>query len=284
MKIIKSPLRYPGGKSRGLAEIARRLPPSFCEFREPMTGGGSVFIFMRQRFPDAKVWINDLNFDVYCFWREAQRNIERLAAQIRETKAQETDGRVLFEKLKALNCETLSDFERAARFFILNRITFSGTIDAGGYSQKAFEGRFTDSSIQRLAELKPILEGVRITHEDYSALLHAEGEGVFLFLDPPYLTATRSRLYGRKGAFHTGFDHARFGEEMRVCKHQWMITYDDAPELRARFAWANQHAWKLQYGMNNYKQEKAEAGAELIIANYSLRRAAPNPPPLALDL
>jgi len=284
VKIVKSPLRYPGGKSRGLTEIARHLPPSFFEFREPMTGGGSVFVYMRQRFPDVKVWINDLNFDVFCFWREAQHDVERLVAQIRETKTQETDGRALFAKLKALNRETLSDFERAVRFFILNRITFSGTIDAGGYSQKAFEGRFTDSSLQRVAELKPILEGIRITHEDYSALLHAEGEGVFIFLDPPYLTATKSRLYGHKGSFHTGFDHQRFGEEMRACRHQWMITYDDAPELRTRFAWANQHAWKLQYGMNNYKQEKAEAGAELILTNYPHHRSEFAFPALALDL
>ncbi|GDX39973.1 hypothetical protein LBMAG21_02650 [Armatimonadota bacterium] len=48
--------------------------------------------------------------------------------------------------------------------------------------------------------------------------------------------------------------------------------------------WANQHRWKLQYGMNNYRQEKAEAGAELILTNYPLHRAEFAFPALALDL
>ncbi len=284
MKIVKSPLRYPGGKSRGLVEIAKHLPPTIQEFREPMVGGGSVFIFIRQRYPHAKVWINDLNFDLFCFWKEAQRDVEKLVARIREMKLHEVDGRTLFQKLKEVEVSTLSDFDRAVRFFILNRITFSGTIDAGGYSQKAFEGRFTASSLERVIELKPILEGVRITHGDYDALLQTGGEEVFLFLDPPYLTATKSRLYGQRGVLHTGFDHLRFEEAIRACPHHWMITYDDAPELRERFRWGYLHSWELQYGMNNVGQEKADMGAELMITNYPLKSIEATPRPLVLDL
>ena len=47
-----------------------------------------------------------------------------------------------------------NDFERAVRFFILNRITFSGTVDSGGYSKQAFEHMFTFSSIERVMQLK----------------------------------------------------------------------------------------------------------------------------------
>jgi len=49
--MIKSPLRYPGGKSKAIKQISK-LIPSFDEFREPFIGGGSVFIYLKQRYPD----------------------------------------------------------------------------------------------------------------------------------------------------------------------------------------------------------------------------------------
>ena len=49
--MIKSPLRYPGGKSRAVKLISS-LVPQFDEFREPFVGGGSVFIYLKQQFPE----------------------------------------------------------------------------------------------------------------------------------------------------------------------------------------------------------------------------------------
>ena len=53
---IKSPLRYPGGKSRALKQILP-IVPEFKEFREPFVGGGSVFFALKQLFPDKKFHI-----------------------------------------------------------------------------------------------------------------------------------------------------------------------------------------------------------------------------------
>lgn len=50
---MKSPLRFPGGKSRGLKQIIP-LIPDFEEYREPMVGGGSIFLYLRQRYPDRR--------------------------------------------------------------------------------------------------------------------------------------------------------------------------------------------------------------------------------------
>ena len=161
-----------------------------------------------------------------------------------------------------------SDFERAVRFFILNRITFSGTVDSGGYSQSAFERRFTQSSIDRLRRLAPVLQGVEINYGDYEDMLHREGSHVFIFLDPPYWSAADSRLYGKRGEIHTSFDHECFADNMRRCPHKWLITYDDSPFIRDLFGFAHVVEWSLQYGMNNYKQDKAKRGNELFIKNY----------------
>lgn len=47
--MIKSPLRYPGGKSRAV-ELISSLTPDFLEYREPFLGGGSNFVFIFKLF------------------------------------------------------------------------------------------------------------------------------------------------------------------------------------------------------------------------------------------
>lgn len=271
--MIKSPLRYPGGKSRAIQQMKSILPKGFKEFkeyREPFVGGGSFFIYLRQTYPKLKIWINDLNPELYFFWKYAQIDSEKLAEETFKIKSQRTNGRELFDELVNVNCEDLSEFERAVRFFVLNRITFSGVVESGGYSQLAFVGRFTDSSIERVAKLGKLLEGIKITHLNYSEVLLDGEQDVFTFLDPPYLKATKSKLYGKNGILHTGFNHDDFAHTMRQCNHSWLITYDDSPEIRKNFEFAHIYNWALQYGMNNYKQGKAEKGSELFICNYPI--------------
>lgn len=269
MAYIKSPLRYPGGKSRAVQRMYSLLPAEFDEYREPFVGGGSFFIYLKQKFPDLKIWINDLNPELYYFWKSAQLDSEKLGCEVLKIKKGNLNGQVLFHELLSAKAEHLTDLERAIRFFVLNRITFSGVVESGGYSQLAFESRFTPSSIERVSKLGQILEGIKITRLDYRKLLEDGGKNTFTFLDPPYFKATKSRLYGKNGVLHTGFNHDDFAHEMNKCKHSWLITYDDSPEIRANFSFAKIYEWELQYGMNNYKQGKAEKGNELFIANYA---------------
>lgn len=270
--IIKSPLRYPGGKSKAINQIAEYLPDNFSEFREPFVGGGSVFIYLRQKFPHIKIWINDLNRELFLFWKFAQCDLAHLVQEIRHIKVKYRDGKLLFTELASVDVNSLSDLERAVRFFVLNRITFSGTVESGSFSQEAFHKRFTNSSIDRLEKLEGILsENVQITNLDYSHLLKSPGENIFLFLDPPYFSATKSKLYGKDGDLHTFFEHKRFAELLQQCHHRWLITYDDSSQIRENFQWANISAWELQYGMNNYKQSVAAKGKELFITNYEIK-------------
>ncbi len=269
MAEIKSPLRYPGGKAKAVRFLVGFIP-KFSEYREPFVGGGSMALHLQQHFPQASYWINDLNYDLYCFWRSAQRENAALVREVQTIKAATTDGRGLFRSLtEQWNMSQASEFDRAVRFFVLNRITFSGTVDSGGYSQKAFENRFTESATTRLAALATVLETFKITNLDYADVVQCGGENVFMFLDPPYLSATASRLYGRRGALHTGFDHERFAFTMRDCPHKWLLTYDDCAEIKKNFSFAQITAWQFQYGMNNYKQIGAAKGNELAITNYA---------------
>jgi DNA adenine methylase len=67
MPTINSPLRYPGGKTKALRQIVAFLPAQFASYRKPFVGGGSLFIHLKQQRPQLPVWINDLNYDLYCF-------------------------------------------------------------------------------------------------------------------------------------------------------------------------------------------------------------------------
>jgi DNA adenine methylase len=274
MTVIKSPLRYPGGKSRAIQQLENLVPEEFDEFREPFVGGGSFFIHLKQKRPDLKIWINDLNEELYWFWIYVQKDSEKLAREVALIRNRRKNGQRLFAEMVKADVSKLTEFERAVRFFILNRITFSGVVESGGYSQLSFETRFTVTSIERLAKIGHVLEGIKITYGDYRKLLKGGDKSTFTFLDPPYFKATKSKLYGKNGILHTGFNHDDFAYEMKKCKHSWLITYDASPEIINRFSDANINIvikpWQLQYGMNNYKQGKAEKGNELFITNYDL--------------
>lgn len=273
---VKSPLRYPGGKSRALSQIVP-LIPEFKEYREPMVGGGSVFFNLKQAYPtsipscesERIYWINDINYELYCFWKMAQECAHALAEAVRVIKEQTVDGKQLFYDLLSQYGQG-TEFERAVRFFVLNRITFSGTVDSGGYSEHAFKGRFTHSAINSLEQLPAILQGTQITHLDYQEVVCAPGKDVFLFLDPPYYSVAKSRLYGKRGELHLQFDHERLARALKSCPHRWLLTYDDCEEVRRLYRDAYTVEWTLQYGMNNYKQSSARPGKELFIANYDI--------------
>ncbi|MGI8892725.1 MAG: DNA adenine methylase [Bacteroidia bacterium] len=264
--MIRSPLRYPGGKSRAVGLISG-LIPEYAEYREPFVGGGSVYIQQKQIHPEGIFWINDLYEPLYHFWNQLKENKNQLIDAIRKFRKMFTDGKELFYFLKH-NYTRFSILEKAAAFFIFNRITFSGTSDSGGFSKASFTGRFTESSIERISLVQPVLENTKVSNLDYEILITTPGKNVFLFLDPPYYSATRSALYGKNGNLHKSFDHLRFADLMKNCRYNWLITYDDSPFIRDLFSFANIFSWDLKYGMRNVSNVSDQNGKELFISNY----------------
>ena len=173
------------------------------------------FFHVLQTVPQIKYWINDLNEELYHFWFQCQTNLSELVEQVWKIKKSKISGRKLFNKLAKADTTKMTPLDRAVRFFVLNRISFSGTIESGGYSEASFIGRFTNSSIDRLAALDQYLVNTQITNLDYGHLLEKPGKDVFIFLDPPYLSNRESKLYGKKGNLHTFFDHKRFAQLMK---------------------------------------------------------------------
>src|SRR4051794_33280421 len=87
--MIKSPLRYPGGKSRGVKFLGEFIPP-YKEFREAFFGGGSLTFYCIQKHPqdpvdrDAHYTASDLNYELYCFWSQLKDNGAELIGEIQK--------------------------------------------------------------------------------------------------------------------------------------------------------------------------------------------------------
>jgi DNA adenine methylase len=264
--MIKSPLRYPGGKSRAVNLISA-LVPNFDEFREPFIGGGSVYVYLKQKFPGKKFWVNDLHFPLFKFWEMCDQDVDVVIKKVYQWRNKFYDGKEL-HKFLTENISGFDDLETAAAFFIFNRITFSGTSESGGFSEQAFSGRFTESSIERLKKFGELITETKITNLDFQKVVDQKGKNVFLFLDPPYYSATKSALYGKNGNMHKNFEHDRFANTMKNCDHKWLITYDDSEFVRQLFSFANIFEWDLTYGMRNITETSNQTGKELFISNY----------------
>ncbi len=268
---FSSPLRYPGGKSK----LARRLAgtfPTFIDYREPFLGGGSVFFATRVLRGGSSWELSDINEELTNFWKEVRDNPSQLMQEIQHLRSRFKEGRELFQVVKAPGAQgTLS----AARYFIRNRISFSGNQASGGFSELSFRQRLTDSVVHRISSASRLLEGVSISGEDYESALMRDGQDVVLFLDPPYLTATKSRLYGYKGSLHKGFDHERFARLALDSPHRWLITYDDCQEVRELFSGLDSvkiEPFSTHYASANsgLKPTGPKIGQEVLISNFEI--------------
>lgn len=269
MSFIKSPLTYPGAKSWAINQILP-LVPRFEEYRECFLGGSSVYLSIKQTYPEnKKYWVNDLYITLYNFYIQVQQNPDAVINQVMVWKNDFQDkGRQLQQFLK-INAYSFNDIQKAAAYFTWNLTSFSGF---GGFSESNFNKKFNDDRIGRLTEISKLLQGTKITNLDYSKLINAQpsdgidDDNVFLFLDPPYYNVVSTELYGKKGDLHRYFDHYRFAKTMKDnrYKYKWLITYDDSNTVRRLFeSWATIIPYEF-----TYTSRRVKTGHELFISNY----------------
>ena len=84
----------------------------------------------------------------------------------------------------------------------------------------------------------------------------AAGDPALVYLDPPYFDKGRL-LYMNS---FTAEDHERLGKLMQNQKIRWVMTYDDCPEIRRIYAWANCREFRLKYSAY-----EARSGGEVLI-------------------
>ena len=275
MKSLKTPLRYPGGKSRAVKYLIPKMPKDITEYREPFLGGGSVAIAFTKENPDVPVRVNDLYEPLTNFWfalRDDAEELHRCLKGYKEDYNTPDLARELFNEMKIqLNHPEAEDFYRAVAFYIINKCSFSGLTESSSFSPQASVSNFSMNGIDKLLEYSKLIQNWKITTGPYwDMMMTSAPVGTFWFFDPPY--DIKDNLYGRKGELHKGFNHEEFCAWITQgnVKDKWMITYNTNPTLVEWYDGYNQTKWDLTYTMRSvgdYMNEQKDR-AELLITNY----------------
>jgi len=233
---------YIGGKWNLRKVICPRIDADrhHC-YVEPFVGMGNIFLG-RQRRRRVEV-LNDANGDVVNLFRVVQRHAEALAAELRFTIASRTE----YARLLRLNPTDLTDIERAARFLVLRRLTYSGKEPyAAGFAWSKTSAKVIDVGelTRRIEVLRERLDRVTIEALDFEAILQRyDDRGTFFYLDPPYWGCTH--LY-RNGTFRQD-DFGRLATSLRSLEGKWLLSINDRPEVRALLDWARIEVAETRY-------------------------------------
>ena len=274
--MLKTPLRYPGGKSKATTKMAPYFPAknSVKHYREPFLGGGSVALWMVQNYDLESVWVNDLYWPLFNFWIHLRDHGDTLSDAIIETKKNydtPDKARKLFETAKReLSDKETTNIEKAINFWIVNKCSFSGLTESSSFSKAASEGNFTIKGAADLKGYSKLIKNWKITNLSYEQLLKDADDDTFIYLDPPYEIS--SNLYGKKGAMHKGFNHDLFAKE---CNHPSLanmaVSYNADQSVKDRFPDWNQIEFPLTYTMRsnsaNYRKNQPKR-MELLLTNY----------------
>ena len=275
MKQLKTPLRYPGGKSRACSKMDPYFPDlrDFVEFREPFLGGGSVAIHIAKKYPNIKIWVNDLYEPLINFWKTLQDDGYKMYKRLQELKSRYPDqgsARGLFLEAKEIvNDDSVSPLYRACAFYVINKCSFSGLTESSSFSRQASDNNFSMRGIEKLQGYTQIIKDWKITNLPYEELL-TDDKSVFTYLDPPYDIG--SNLYGRKGNMHKSFDHDSFAANCDRFVGPQLISYNSSQLVKERFKGYEVSEFDLTYTMRSvgeYMREQKDR-KELLLMNYEM--------------
>ena len=277
MKSLKTPLRYPGGKSRACVKMDPYFPDlrNYDEFREPFLGGGSVAIHITKKYPYLDIWVNDLYEPLVNFWQQLQifgPDLKDNLVDLKSTHNNSESAKELFLASKEkINDQSLPSLDRAVAFYIVNKCSFSGLTESSSFSEQASNSNFSMRGIEKLPAYSKLIEHWRITNYSYDYLLDGN-MGAFVYLDPPY--DIKDNLYGHKGSMHKRFDHDKFAADcdFRYPMHQ-LISYNSDQLVKDRFKNWNAAEFDLTYTMRSvgeYMRDQKHR-KELLLFNYGIK-------------
>lgn len=274
-KSLKTALRYPGGKSRAITKMDPYFPDirNYTEFREPFLGGGSVAIHVTKKYPNLKIWVNDLYEPLVNFWQQLQMFGNEMKEELSGHKLAHCTpelARDLFNKSKEkINDQTCSNFDRAVAFYIVNKCSFSGLTESSSFSLQASNSNFSLRGIEKLPQYSKLIANWRITNYSYDYLMDGE-KSAFMYLDPPY--DIKDNLYGRKGSMHKGFDHDKFAADCDSNDMDQLVSYNSDQLVKDRFKNWNAAEFDLTYTMRSvgeYMRDQKQR-KELLLFNYGI--------------
>jgi len=256
LQTMLGPLPYIGGK-RALAKQIIAIFPEHTTYVEAFAGGAQV-LFRKE--PSKVEVINDLDGNVVNFYRVCQQHYEELVRYLRFTLA----SRAWLDLLKATDPASITDIQRAARFYFLQKNSFAGLVRRHNFTARVVLP--TNYNAERVPEwienVHHRLANVQIEALPYEHVLKRYDRPTTLFyLDPPY--------YGRK-LYNHNLDPADFeamAERLKELKGKFVLSLNDLPEVRKIFHGFKMKNVQLAYTGSRHKA-KGHRFSELLITNF----------------
>ena len=265
MKEIKSNLRWPGGKSKMTKILDKFFPNEVNKYLEVFTGGGSVLLYIIQKYYPQVIYANDIDCKLINYYNTVKNNPQSIIDECLEIKNQ-------------FNCETFKnefsnlDRNKASHFFISNKSSFSGLNK--NYSSQAFNRNFTIDGINKIEDISSVIQRVTFLNTDFVKLDdYIENiDGFFIYLDPPYKENNKIGLYGDKGELHKNFNHDMLFEwvQNHSKNNKIMISYDESSYIRNLYKNYNIYSFDFVYSMTNVGGKVCKKGGEIVITNYDI--------------
>ena len=219
-KIITNPrfIKWAGGKTQLLSQFEKLYPPNFNRFFEPFIGSGAVFFYMKQLYPENKMFLSDNNSELINCYEIVKNDLEQLIEILIEHRS--NHNKEYYYAIRNTEITNLSNVELAARFIYLNKTCFNGlyrvnskgkfNVPIGSYKNPRI---FNESEIRKAKEL---LQDVELKTMPFEELINYVQKNDFVYLDPPYhpLSQTSSFTSYTRTSF-TEDDQIRLAEVYR---------------------------------------------------------------------
>jgi len=246
-----------GGKRRLADRIIPLIPEHTC-YVEPFAGGAAIF-FLKE--PSKVEVINDVNRELVTLYRVVQNHLEEFIRQFKFALA----SREIYNWAQITPPETLTDIQRAARFFYLQKLSF-GAIVQGQTFGTATTSRARLNLLrieENLSEVHLRLSGVFIECLSWQdCIKRYDREHTLFFCDPPYWgTAGYGVEFGLE-------QYQELAEMAKSIKGKMVITVNDIPEMRKIFKGLKRQIVRVGYSLGN-KSGKEAKRQELIFTNYT---------------
>ncbi|EOE1791859.1 TPA: DNA adenine methylase [Citrobacter freundii] len=244
-----------GGKRRLAKHILPLFPAHTC-YVEPFCGAAALYFL---KVPSKTEVINDINGELVNLYRVVKHHLEEFVRQFKWALV----SRQIYKWLQDTPEETLTDIQRAARFYYLQKQAFGGKVADHTFGTSTTSApRFNLLRIEEelsMAHLR--LSRTLIEHLDwYQCIERYDRPHTLFYCDPPY--------WGTEG-YGVDFpivNYIRMAALARSIKGKMIISVNDIPEMRQAFNGLNIQSVDISYNLK--VTGKATPRKELVICNF----------------
>lgn len=258
---MNSPISYLGGKHKLAAKIVARIPADHVCYVEPFVGAGWVFF---AKSPSRAEVINDRDGELITFWRILQNHLQPFLEYFRFAVV----SRKLFELERRKDPETLTDIQRAVRYYYLQRLCFGGKVAGRTFGTSATEpARLNITGVEEsLIKVHWRLDRVTIEHLDAcDCIRRYDRPATFFYIDPPYYRLTQG--YAVK---FSDSDFVRLRDTLQKVRGRFILSINDHPDIRALFSGFKMDRVTLTYSNSNSRVDpstRSKPRLELLVHN-----------------